>query len=473
MPEITLIDLPYQSSLLPFFQAIRHLPYPAILDSNHEHFPDTQFDILVANPLARIHPKSHNTLIDWRDQVLYRLSDTDNPMALLNELYTHIVQEDWAKNAPTGLPFIGGLLGYYGYESGHYVEQLPDSVNHDIQLDTLSLGLYGWTVVTNHPRRSTQLIITPWCSLEESNSILSLLEKTQQQEKDNHQKEASEFRLHSRFTSNMSASSYAKKFNQVKAYIQAGDCYQVNLAQRFSSTYHGEPFTAYQQLRAVCPTPFSAYLALSPDQAILSHSPERFLLCDKGRIESKPIKGTIARGETPQADKKNADTLLKSKKDRAENLMIVDLLRNDLGRTCLTGSIKVPSLFALESYANVHHLVSTVEGCIDSRDQAIHVFHESFPGGSITGAPKIRAMQIIDELEPDERSAYCGSIVYFSANGQMDSSITIRTLVADQGNIHCWAGGGLVADSICEAEYQETFTKVGKLTHTLEHVFLK
>jgi len=154
-------------------------------------------------------------------------------------------------------------------------------------------------------------------------------------------------------------------------------------------------------------------------------------------------------------------------------LVIVDLLRNDLGRTCLTGSIKVPKLFALESYANVHHLVSTVEGRIDKAEQSIHVFQQSFPGGSITGAPKIRAMEVIDELEPHQRSAYCGSIVYFSSNGQMDSSITIRTLVADQGKLHCWAGGGLVADSKCEEEYQETFTKVGKLTHTLERDFLK
>ncbi|MBJ7539108.1 aminodeoxychorismate synthase component I [Marinomonas transparens] len=473
MSDIKLIDLPYQTSLLSFFSALRSLPYPALLDSNHEHFSDTRYDILVANPVARIHPKQNNTLIHWRNAPLYQLPESatngDNPMALLNELMSLITQEEWAKNAPKDLPFTGGLLGYYGYEGGHFVEELPDTVEHDIRLDTLNVGLYAWAVISCHQDKTTQLVITPWCTPAEEDDIIKRLSHPPS----NAHKATNGFTLLSTFSSNMSANEYAAKFTQVQDYIQSGDCYQVNLAQRFSSQYQGDTFVAYQALRKVCPTPFSAYLELTDDQSLLSHSPERFLLCDQGRVESKPIKGTIGRGNTPAEDKANADWLLASPKDRAENLMIVDLLRNDLGKTCLTGSINVPSLFALESYANVHHLVSTVEGRIDQADQAIRVFHSSFPGGSITGAPKIRAMQIIDELEPHERSAYCGSIAYFSTNGQMDSSITIRTLVADQGNLHCWAGGGLVADSKCEEEYQETFTKVGKLTHTLEQDFMK
>lgn len=470
MSEIKRVNLPYQTSLLSFFSAVRDLPFPALLDSNHEHFPDTNHDILVANPLARIHPTANQKPISWRTDVLYPLNDTDNPMSLLNELMTLICQEPWAISAPKDLPFTGGLLGYYGYESGHFVEQLPDTVKHDIQLDTLNVGLYAWAVITSHQEKTTQLIITPWCDEAEETDLIKRFTETSNK---THIKEPQAFSLTAPFTSNMTASDYAKKFTTVQEYIQSGDCYQVNLAQRFSSTYQGDTFTAYQVLRDVCPTPFSAYLEISPEQSVLSHSPERFLLCDNGRVESKPIKGTIARGETPEEDKLNSDWLEASEKNRSENLMIVDLLRNDLGRTCLTGSIKVPKLFALESFANVHHLVSTVEGRIDKTDQAIRAFHQSFPGGSITGAPKIRAMEIIDELEPHERSVYCGSIAYFSTNGQMDSNITIRTLVADHGNLHCWAGGGLVADSECAEEYQETFTKVGKLTHTLEHVFLK
>ncbi|BFM48965.1 aminodeoxychorismate synthase component I [Marinomonas sp. THO17] len=477
MSEINRVNLSYQSNLLAFYSAIRELPYKALLDSNHEHFRDTQFDILVANPLARIHGKQHQekaTAIEWLTTPLYDIAEKANPMKLLDKLMTHICQEEWAKNAPKDLPFTGGLLGYYGYESGHFVERLPDTVQHDIALDTLHIGLYGWAVITDHQAKTTQLVYTPWCQEEEIRSLINRFTRANDDVLVHHDLlEKKPFTLTSSFQSNMSQQEYADKFAQVQAYIQAGDCYQVNLAQRFSASYEGDTFTAYQALRTVCPTPFSAYLELHEHASILSHSPERFLLCDQGRVESKPIKGTMARGNTAIEDKANAEALLASEKDRAENLMIVDLLRNDMGRTCLTGSIKVPKLFALETYANVHHLVSTVEGRIDKAEQGIRVFQQSFPGGSITGAPKIRAMEIIDELEPHQRSAYCGSIVYFSSNGQMDSSITIRTLVADQGKLHCWAGGGLVADSKCEEEYQETFTKVGKLTHTLEQDFMK
>ncbi|RNF52142.1 aminodeoxychorismate synthase component I [Marinomonas hwangdonensis] len=474
MSEIKQISLPYQASLLSFFSAVRDLPFPALLDSNHQHFPDTQYDILVANPLACVHPDQQKEPITWYTKPLYELSHTDNPLTLLNELMSAICQEPWAKSAPKNVPFVGGLLGYYGYESGHFVEQLPDTVEHDILLDSLNVGLYAWAVVTSHQQKTTQLVLSPWC---DSDCVADLINRFTSACDDvlvkQELNQVNTFSLQTPFLSNMTAEDYANKFAQVQEYIQSGDCYQVNLAQRFTSTYQGDTFSAYQTLREACPTPFAAYMELSDNQSVLSHSPERFLLCDQGRVESKPIKGTVARGKTPEEDQANADWLVSSTKDRAENLMIVDLLRNDLGRTCLTGSIKVPKLFALESFANVHHLVSTVEGRIDQADQAIRVFHHSFPGGSITGAPKIRAMQIIDELEPHERSVYCGAIVYFSANGQMDSSITIRTLVADHGKLHCWAGGGLVADSQCEQEYQETFTKVGKLTHTLEQVFLK
>ncbi|MGR0277562.1 aminodeoxychorismate synthase component I [Marinomonas dokdonensis] len=468
MSEITLINFPYQPSLLNFFSALRDFPYPALLDSNHQDFSDTRFDILVADPIARIHPEVSASAITWHKEPAFSLTPTTNPMELLDELMNELCQQHWALSAPKELPFCGGLLGYYGYESGHYVEQLPDTVIHDISLDTLSMGLYGWAVITDHKSKTTQLVVSP---LSDEEDIAKVKQRLAQA--DNHSKPSQEFRLTAPFQSNMTEEDYAKKFKQVQDYIHAGDCYQVNLAQRFSSQYQGDTFRAYQALRKVCPTPFSAYLELDAGQSILSHSPERFLLCDSGRIESKPIKGTIGRGKTLEEDQHNAQSLMNSAKDRAENLMIVDLLRNDLGRTCETGSIKVPALFALESYANVHHLVSTVEGRIDSPEKALQTFQQSFPGGSITGAPKIRSMEIIDELEPHQRSVYCGSVVYFSANGQMDSSITIRTLVADRGKLHCWAGGGLVADSTCENEYQETFTKVGKLTHTLEQEFLK
>jgi para-aminobenzoate synthetase component 1 len=188
----------------------------------------------------------------------------------------------------------------------------------------------------------------------------------------------------------------------------------------------------------------------------------------QGQVETRPIKGTRPRASDPSLDAAQAAALLDSLKDRAENLMIVDLLRNDLGRSCRIGSVKVPELFALESYPNVHHLVSAVTGELAADKDALDLIAGSFPGGSITGAPKSRAMQIIDELEPTRRALYCGSLLYLDVRGEMDSSIAIRSLLAKDGQISCWGGGGIVADSDWQAEYQESITKVKVLLQTLE-----
>ena len=464
MAEVKLISLPYESTLARLYPAVQSLGYPILLDSNHCSFPDTRWDILSAGPLATLSSYGESSHLEWHtSSTPFELTPQANPMDTLSLLVEKITSQAWSNN--TSLPFNGGLLGYYGYEAGRYVEKLPETVIEDVNLPTIMMGLYGWAVVSDHQEKTTTLILTPWCQYHETDLIEQLRSHTQPSK--------SPFSLLQPFQANMSAQSYAERFKKVKAYIDAGDCYQVNLTQRFSAPYEGDTWQAYLSLKDVCPTPFSAYLKLPDGRAISSHSPERFILCDNGRIESKPIKGTRARGENKLQDAALAEELLSSEKDRAENLMIVDLLRNDLGKNCITGSVKVPILFGLESYANVHHMVSTVEGKIAHKADALKVFQEGFPGGSITGAPKVRAMQIIDELEPHERSAYCGSFIYFGCNGQMDSSITIRTLVFDGQKAHCWAGGGLVADSVCEEEYQETFTKIGRLTHTLEKEFLR
>ncbi|MFT2109685.1 aminodeoxychorismate synthase component I [Marinomonas sp. 2405UD68-3] len=461
MADIRLINLPYQEELVTLFEQFRDLPLPILLDSNHNHFSDTRFDIIVADPLATISANAHTHTLEWKDQALYDFSKKRSPFKTINTLLSLICDEPWAKRASKKYPFTGGVMGYFAYESGQYLEELPESTKRDITLPDVVAGLYGWAIISLHESKETVLILTPWCDQTSEQDIVKRLTK-------DNLRTRTEFTLHDKFTSNMSAFDYSDKFNQVQHYIRAGDCYQVNLAQRFSATCHGDAFVAYQKLRKSCPTPFSAYIDVAPQQSILSHSPERFFLCNDGQVESKPIKGTRPRGKTPQEDQQLAQDLLNSDKDKAENVMIVDLLRNDMGRSCLTGSIKVPKLFSLESYANVHHLVSTITGKIANNWEHFTVFQNGFPGGSITGAPKIRSMEIIDELEPHVRSVYCGSIAYFSSNGEMDSSITIRTLVVDQENIHCWAGGGLVLDSKSEEEYQETFTKVEKLTHTLE-----
>jgi para-aminobenzoate synthetase component 1 len=235
-------------------------------------------------------------------------------------------------------------------------------------------------------------------------------------------------------------------------------------------------------MRTATPAPFSAYLDFDSFK-ILSVSPERFMQLRANQVETKPIKGTAPRSADNKEDQKIAKQLQASRKDRAENLMIVDLLRNDLGRVCKTGSVNVPALFALESYANVHHLVSTVTGELPEEKDAVDLLAASFPGGSITGAPKIRAMTIIDELEPQRRAIYCGSIAYISFNGQMDSSITIRTLLESrqvnfqsgmqESYLECWGGGGIVYDSEAASEYQETLHKVGKILQAIQPDFLE
>jgi para-aminobenzoate synthetase component 1 len=274
----------------------------------------------------------------------------------------------------------------------------------------------------------------------------------------------------------MNKQTYADKFAQVQHYLLSGDCYQINLAQRFSAQYQGDEFNAYCALRTANQAPFSAFMRFE-ESAILSISPERFLQLHDNKVQSKPIKGTKPRSSNTKIDQENALALKKSAKDQAENVMIVDLLRNDISKVCQAGSVIVPELFTIESFPAVHHLVSTVEGKLSPKYDGTDLLRAAFPGGSITGAPKIRAMEIIENLEPQRRSVYCGSIGYLSACGNMDTSITIRTLVCQSDSkltgssstksIYCWAGGGLVADSSVECEYQETFDKVQRILPVL------
>jgi len=275
------------------------------------------------------------------------------------------------------------------------------------------------------------------------------------------------FRILSPVTSNVTHEQYARAFRRIRGYIHDGDCYQVNLAQRFAANATGDPWLAYQALRVINPAPFSAYLT-TPYAQILCASPERFLRLEGRRVETKPIKGTRPRAGHARLDAELSEALRLSEKDRAENVMIVDLLRNDLSKSCAPGTVRVPRLFEVESYPTVHHLVSTVTGELQEDRDALDLLRGCFPGGSITGAPKLRAMQIIEELEPQRRGVYCGAIGYIGFDGGMDLNIAIRTLVYSGGVIRCWAGGGIVADSQLEDEYQETFDKAAAMLRLLQ-----
>jgi para-aminobenzoate synthetase component 1 len=261
---------------------------------------------------------------------------------------------------------------------------------------------------------------------------------------------------------------YLDAVGRVREYIIAGDIFQANLSQRFQSALTEAPFALYRRLRKRNPAPFAAYLAFD-DLAVLSASPERFLRLDEKQrlVETRPIKGTRPRGLGPMHDAALGRALAESAKDRAENVMIVDLLRNDLSRVCRPGSVRVPELFALEQHPTVHHLVSTVLGELAPGADAVDLIRAAFPGGSITGAPKVRAMEVIAELEPTQRGVYCGSIGYISATGAMDTSIVIRTYLTLGGQVYFQAGGGIVADSDVELEYRETLDKARALIETL------
>jgi para-aminobenzoate synthetase component 1 len=376
-------------------------------------------------------------------------------------------------SSPLGLPFLGGALGYFAYDLGRRFEKLPVQAKQDISLPEMAIGIYSQAVIFDHKSQQYFLVCAPEkrreleCFLQNLVKINSIT-----------QVPFTNFTLTSSWQSNMDKASYTEKFEQVQSYLLSGDCYQINLAQRFKAHYKGDEFEAYCALRLENKAPFSAFMRLN-DASILSVSPERFLQCKQHKVQSKPIKGTMPRSNDKAQDRNNAEILANSSKDRAENLMIVDLLRNDISKVCKPNSVRVPKLFDIESFPAVHHLVSTVEGELAAQYNANDLLRGAFPGGSITGAPKIRAMQIIEQLEPHRRSVYCGSIGYISSCGNMDTSITIRTLIcesnlhnksiADKTNkIYCWAGGGLVADSNVSSEFQETYDKVNHILPVLE-----
>jgi len=440
-PAYRLHELPYQADPIPRLESVRALGAPVLLDSADRRNQLGRYSILCAGPLLQI--------ID------------DQPAAQVQQHLRAALQQLGPARWPGDLrlPFGAGLVGYLAYDYGRQLESLPCLARHDIALPDLSFGLYDWSVVSDHQLQRCWLVCHPQVPSAREQALLRQL--------DSNAAPRQAFSLCEPFAAEQGKAQYAEAFARVQDYIHAGDCYQINLAQRFSSRYQGDPLSAYCALRERSPTPFSAYLEMAGG-TLLSLSPERFIEVQNGRVETRPIKGTRPRGSTPQLDQALAEELQRCEKDRAENLMIVDLLRNDLGRSCEPGSIRVPELFSLESYPNVHHLVSSITGRLRSDSDAIDLLMRAFPGGSITGAPKIRAMQIIEELEPVRRSLYCGSVGYLGCEGQMDFNIAIRSLVCHEGSIYCWGGGGVVADSELDAEYQETLTKVGNLLDALQ-----
>ncbi|MEZ9598933.1 aminodeoxychorismate synthase component I [Vibrio sp. 10N.286.46.A8] len=458
--SIQIKPLEYQPTLAKqLFSHIESVPWAMLLRSASESHVDSRYDILVAQPIATFETIGAKTTVNVNETC--EVSESD-PFELLDQYQQQLLP---AISEHPELPFVGGALGYFSYDLGRRVEALPSLAKRDISAPDMAVGLYEWAVIVDHKLKAAflvgQNIDTHWDWLTQQQSPSQQAERAEQTER-----ARQKFGLTTPWQSNMTEQSYANKFDSVQEYLLSGDCYQINLAQRFNAQYQGSEWLAYEKLEKYNSAPFSGFIRLA-GCTILSVSPERFLELNSGTIETKPIKGTRPRSENSMIDDANAQDLLNAEKDQAENLMIVDLLRNDIGRVAKPGSVHVPKLFDIESFPAVHHLVSTIRAELDVHHSAHDLLRACFPGGSITGAPKVRAMQIIEELEPHRRSAYCGSIGYISRNGRMDTSITIRTLVAENNTLYAWAGGGVVFDSDCASEYQETLDKLSRILPVL------
>ena len=440
--------LPYSSNAAHYFAAIADLPWSVWLDSGGRG----RYDILTAQPVLTI--VTHGDTTQITDSTGSR-STSEDPFILLAELLNDPV------DTIADIKFAGGALGYWGYDLVRRYCKLPNYAMDAEKLPDMAVAIYDWALQIDHQDKTAQLV--SYHRYPQTADIIPQILKRLHQLTS---KSTDIFQVHGDITSNFSRSTYGQAFEAVNAYLHAGDCYQINLAQRFAAKASGDAFSAYLTLRQLSPSPYSAFLNF-PHAQILCASPERFLQVQQGLVETKPIKGTRPCVADVLQNEALIQDLRTNKKDRAENLMIVDLLRNDLGKNCKTGSIQVPNLFEVESYATVHHLVSTVVGELAEGCDALSLLRDCFPGGSVTGAPKQRAMEIIEQLEPQRRGIYCGSIGYIGFDGNMDSNIAIRTLVYSAGEIRFWAGGGIVADSEASAEYQETLDKAAAMLELL------
>ena len=498
-------------------ERVRDLPYPLLLDSAADPERLGQYSFLVANPWAVVMGKDGRSRV-WGlgsgvdngrvpgsgfwvpgDDSGDRQAPTDSdPLVIVRSLLEPFMTDP----IPELPPFQGGAAGYIGYDYGGWLERLPRPRYDDLSIPDVLLGLYDWVVSWDHRAGRAWLLST---GAPESNPAGRLARAREQladvlrrlgaprsvEPRPRHpdaqgvlvganprsadggsdQRRPPAFPVpdYAGLMSSFSHEGYLQAVARVREYILAGDIFQANLSQRFEAPVADDPFSLYRRLRSLNPAPFAAYFEL-PDFAVLSASPERFIHVDvHGRIETRPIKGTTPRGIGPEHDAHLGRALMESEKDRAENLMIVDLLRNDLSRTSRPGSVRVPELFALEHYSTVHHLVSTVVGELAHGHDVIDLLRSSFPGGSITGAPKVRAMEIIAELEPSRRGVYCGALGYVSGTGAIDTNIVIRTYLVRDGRAYFSAGGGIVADSDPEAEYHETLDKARALIAALDY----
>ncbi len=440
--------LSYHTQSTPLLAIIRQRAQAVLLQSAASS--TGRYDIISADPLL--------TLIQYPQKtVLVRGTHQE---IINSDPIDYMIAQLPPKLPQSRYPFIGGMIGYWAYDWGLSLQRIKRHIEPHHPLPLLNLSLYDWAIIIDHQNKTSTYVSynTQKDHLAFINDLLNTPAAPE-----------IPFQLTRTWHSNIDYAQYRQQFSHIQEHLHKGDCYQVNFSQRFFADYTGDPWQAYQHLMHSCSAAFCAYLNCG-DHQILSLSPERFLKVENNRVETKPIKGTRPRGKTTAQDVQLALELQHSEKDRAENVMIVDMLRNDLGRLCTTDSISVPHLCALESYHNVHHLVSTIQGRLPADCHPLQLLKSMFPGASITGAPKRRVMEIIENLESHQRHIYCGTIGYYSVDGQLDSNIAIRTALCYDGHIEISGGGGIVLDSQVEEEYQEIQNKVGGMLNIIASI---
>ncbi|MDP2209627.1 MAG: aminodeoxychorismate synthase component I [Bacteroidota bacterium] len=444
-------------NITPFelFKKLRHKSGTILLESTMQHHDLGSRSIIVTDPVAII-SFENGELFNYKDGDRNKI--TEDPLEYLKSILNQY------KTNEDGEEFSGGLVGYFSYDFGCSFENVKLTKPESTNLPEIFFGVYDWGLTYNHTTQKWMIAgvddVRPYMKLIKDSvegrhqpPIPSLISVSDQ--------------VHIEVKSNYSRNEYLKKVEKAKRYIAEGDIYQVNLSQQFSGDINIPPLVLYKRLREMNPAPFSALMCVGENDWVLSSSPELFLDVQRKNVETRPIKGTIRRGKTPEEDEKLKRELFKSPKDNAELLMIVDLERNDLNRVCKKGSVNVHDLKMVETYASVHHLVARICGELLDDCDIVDLIVSAFPGGSITGAPKIRAMQIIDELEPNKRGVYTGAIGYIGFNKSAKFNIAIRTMTYESGKVTVGVGGGIVADSDPEKEFQETLDKAAAMFRAL------
>jgi para-aminobenzoate synthetase component 1 len=448
-------SFPYSYSPLDIFRNFKDFPYSSLLLSGIKNPVWGRYSFLTAFPYMIFKAKGRKTSILENGQETEKIG---NPFNILREIYiNHSVKQ----NLPSIFPFTGGIIGYFGYDMGFTLEKIPQHSTDDLQLPDCILPFYDWILYWDHKTKESFIL---WINTpkEKKRKIKELLNKRTHFKEPNHLSTDNSLHL----KSNFKKEEYLNAIVKAKDYIRKGDIFQVNLSQRFSCSYPSSPFELFEKLAFINPAPFSAFLNF-PEVSVISSSPERFLNLKRNKIHTRPIKGTRRRGSNKEEDKFLAKELLNSPKDKAELVMIVDLERNDLGKFCYYGTIRVKELVTLETHPTVFHTVSTIEGKVVDGMTPVDCIKYCFPGGSITGAPKVRSMEIIEELEPTKRNIYTGAIGYISFNRRMDLNIAIRTIIIKDNTAYFQVGGGIVADSDPELEYEETLYKGKALAESL------